>query len=655
MRGESSAPIRADDGPGAASSSLATTDRSPAWGPVPSGERWSTGRWSLDVRADELADVRCDDQIVLRGIRAVARDADWQTAWPRSVTHQRDGERLAIDLEIAESGIDLVGTVRVAADGDRLTVSFEATARTASSTNRTGLVVLHPPQLAGTGMTVGRTDGAEDALRFPVAISPHQPAREIAALTWSDHGTRFRLDLEGDVFEMEDQRNWSDASYKTYNRSLDEPFPYTIAAGEHIHQRVVLTAGPRGADGGDPARSDPAEARPAPIDPARVGPARIGAADVRPDAVRSSDADADATTARAQDTDASGPDVLHLIAAGEFPTIAVGASTAPDPGPTALDPIAAHRHVELELTDPAWPAALERALIGAEDLSLMLVSPSAVDRTAVAEVVRALGDVPLRWAAIVDAVSHVSEPALVEALRSALPEKVPVVGGSRSHYTELNREWDRVPHAGLDGLVFPTTPLFHTRESEQLVEAVAMQRVIADDVTSRVPGVPVHVGPVTLRPRFNNVATTPSLDPSRTDLAEGYGAQRTGSDDPRQASPELAAWSIASAAALAVPGVASLTYFEQWGPRGLRTADGAALPVRAALEALTDLQGGQLLTAASPDGLLWAIGARREEHDDVLVANLSGRSRCARVAIAGVTEERLEIAPVGWRAVSSPR
>ncbi|APX33621.1 hypothetical protein BH708_13860 [Brachybacterium sp. P6-10-X1] len=45
----------------------------------------------------------------------------------------------------------------------------------------------------------------------------------------------------------------------------------------------------------------------------------------------------------------------------------------------------------------------------------------------------------------------------------------------------------------------------------------------------------------------------------------GYGAQRTGVDDSRQASPELAAWTIASAAALAVPGVASLTSFEQRG------------------------------------------------------------------------------------------
>ena len=31
---------------------------------------------------------------------------------------------------------------------------------------------------------------------------------------------------------MEDQRNWSDASFKTYSRPLALPFPYPVAAGE---------------------------------------------------------------------------------------------------------------------------------------------------------------------------------------------------------------------------------------------------------------------------------------------------------------------------------------------------------------------------------------------------------------------------------------
>src|SRR5215213_1202737 len=46
--------------------------------------------------------------------------------------------------------------------------------------------------------------------------------------------------MEGDTFEMEDQRNWTDASYKTYVRPLALPWPYTLKQGERVSQRVSL-------------------------------------------------------------------------------------------------------------------------------------------------------------------------------------------------------------------------------------------------------------------------------------------------------------------------------------------------------------------------------------------------------------------------------
>lgn len=578
--------------------SSAPTEADEAWGPIHSGRRWSSGRWSLEIRADELADIRCDGEPMLRGVRMVSRDVDWNTAWPREISTRPGQDELELDLLIDDLGISLRATLTVRSRGDALEISVEAEARTDMRTNRTGLVLLHPPRLAGEELLVGHTDRRETSLRFPIAISPHQPAREISSLTWRDGDRRFQAEFDGDEFEMEDQRNWSDASYKTYNRSLDEPFPYLVRAGERIRQRITLTALPEVA-------------------------------------------------------------LLDLAPAGAVPTIAVGASTAPDPAPTPSDPVTAHRHVELELTDPAWPAALERARLGARDLSVMLVSPSPADPAVLEAVAQRLTGIALRWVAVVDDASHVSEPGLVAALRAALPAGVPVVGGSRSHFTEVNREAGRIPLGELEGLVFPITPLFHTPETEQLIESVAMQRVIAADATSQMPDLPVHIGPITLRPRFDNVATTPPPPPSRTDLAEGYGAQRTGRSDPRQASSQLAAWTIASAAALALPGIASLTYFEEWGPRGIRAADGTDLPVRAALSALTALEGGRLLTASSPDGWLWALGARWDDPhgsvdapQEVLVANLSGRPRTLRVSVEGRPERQLELGAFGWTRLS---
>ena len=46
--------------------------------------------------------------------------------------------------------------------------------------------------------------------------------------------------MEGDTFEMEDQRNWTDASYKTYVRPLALPWPYTLEPARADRQSVTL-------------------------------------------------------------------------------------------------------------------------------------------------------------------------------------------------------------------------------------------------------------------------------------------------------------------------------------------------------------------------------------------------------------------------------
>ena len=50
-------------------------------------------------------------------------------------------------------------------------------------------------------------------------------------------GAKVDCRMEGDVYEMEDQRNWMDASYKTYVRPLAEPWPYTICKAASSSRR----------------------------------------------------------------------------------------------------------------------------------------------------------------------------------------------------------------------------------------------------------------------------------------------------------------------------------------------------------------------------------------------------------------------------------
>src|SRR5262249_54576789 len=66
-------------------------------------------------------------------------------------------------------------------------------------------------------------------------------------------GLRAEVRLEGDVFEMEDHRNWTDASYKTYSGPLDRSDPVPIDAGTKVTQSVTLIL--RGQTSAPPARS----------------------------------------------------------------------------------------------------------------------------------------------------------------------------------------------------------------------------------------------------------------------------------------------------------------------------------------------------------------------------------------------------------------
>ena len=49
------------------------------------------------------------------------------------------------------------------------------------------------------------------------------------------------FEFEGALFEVEDQRNWSDASFKTYSAPLAPSFPHAAQAGEQIRQSVRIT------------------------------------------------------------------------------------------------------------------------------------------------------------------------------------------------------------------------------------------------------------------------------------------------------------------------------------------------------------------------------------------------------------------------------
>ncbi|MEO6315380.1 MAG: hypothetical protein ABIU63_18825 [Chitinophagaceae bacterium] len=108
--------------------------------------------------------------------------------------------------------------------------------------NRIGLCVLHPiKECRGRAVTITRPDGSNYQSVFPEMISLHQPLLNIQQMEWTtEDDTVLQLTFSGDVFETEDQRNWSDSSYKTYSTPLAVPYPVDIAAGDSIQQTITF-------------------------------------------------------------------------------------------------------------------------------------------------------------------------------------------------------------------------------------------------------------------------------------------------------------------------------------------------------------------------------------------------------------------------------
>ncbi len=207
-------------------------------------ERITVGKLAFTLQGGALRHITYNGVEMIRGIAFLVRDRDWGTLAPRTTELLREtGERFVLQLrmEYLSVGAKLDVTVCIAADGQGLKVSATGAVDGPFETNRTGFTVLHPAGVSGCPVSVSHSDGTSETAVFPVLIDPWQPFMDIVALEHDRDGLRVCCTLSGDTFEMEDQRQWGDASYKTYNRPLALPWPYSLTAGEPLEQSVQLT------------------------------------------------------------------------------------------------------------------------------------------------------------------------------------------------------------------------------------------------------------------------------------------------------------------------------------------------------------------------------------------------------------------------------
>jgi hypothetical protein len=213
---------------------------------------------SVEREGAILRSVRLDGIEILRGIYVAIRDETWLTlpsaVYRLYVEAERRSFRIHIGARVVHASIALSWEVRINANDGTLAVDFEAEALSSFRYGRIGLNVLHPVSFAGNEYVAHGPQGPRSA-RFPTAIAQQTmqdgilrpliaPFHRLDLAGPCD--VSFQLAFEGTRFETEDQRNWTDASFKTYPTPPSLGHPQEAAAGDRIVQSVVLVPAEHG-------------------------------------------------------------------------------------------------------------------------------------------------------------------------------------------------------------------------------------------------------------------------------------------------------------------------------------------------------------------------------------------------------------------------
>ncbi|MEQ1955729.1 hypothetical protein [Mesorhizobium sp. CN2-181] len=508
--------------------------------PLPETFELKAGPVTATFDAGQLRWIRLGGVEVIRAISFLIRDRNWSTAIPQidnlKLDQGENGFSLEFDARCPTIDGDFVwhGSYRGEADGS-LTLVGKGRPEKDFVTCRTGFVILHPLRgVVGEPMTVEHVDGSIEEAVVPAEIVPDQPYLLVRAMTHSPlPGVRATIRMEGDSWETEDHRNWTDASLKTYSRPLFLPWPYTIPGGEEVSQSVSLRFSGK-----------------LPAKPAQAGPVAVNLGNE----------------------------------AGAMPEI--GISVLPEDAELAASASAlvkqasvSHLNCRLDLRSAAWQEPLVHyrrlADVTGAKLALEIIlrgdPEPAVELAPVAAAIREAGLSPAA-VVVTPAADLVSYPpgrpfpagipsfeAVAAAARAAFPG-ARIGGGMLSNFTELNRK--RPPRGVFDFITHATSSVVHAADDRSVMETLESIGHIVHSTKKLTGGEPYRIGPSHIGNSFNPYGSrvTPNPDNGRVTMARV---------EPRHRGLFGAAWHLGFLSQAANGGVEAATVASPAGEFGI--------------------------------------------------------------------------------------
>jgi hypothetical protein len=562
---------------------------------------------------------------LIRQVYAAVRDHNWGTVPAELHDEQIDVDEPAGCFTITFVSLHQQGDIRFSWRGEidgrpdgTICFRFDGQAGSDFLRNRIGFCVLHPASAAGKPCVVTHTGGTRTESAFPQTIMPHQPFLDVAAIRHeATSGVWCTVTMEGDIFETEDQRNWTDASFKTYCTPLSLPFPVQVSAGDRVSQKITIQA-------------------------QASGPAMVTAPQM--------------------------PTITVTTARTLLPAVGIGAnedgvSLSGFERETLRDLKLAHLRVELRAGDTRLDERMRAATSDSAALSCPLelavfvaADPFTELRRIADAVQRARPDIA-RWLVFQDR-AHATSPDILRTARTILsPFDAPIGGGTDAFFTELNR--NRPDTSLLDCVSYSINPQVHAFDHATLVETLETQGETVRTAQTFCGGKPLVVSPITLKMRWNPNATGPEKPTPPVELPRRV--------DVRQMQPFGAVWTLGSIRYLAEAGASSLTYYEATGWLGVMEREsgsplpdlfpsqpGTPFPLFHVLSAVNAFAGGSVVhVRASHPLAVDALMLERAGVRRLTLANMTASPQTARVEGPGAASITVALSAYEIHAVQS--
>ena len=192
-----------------------------------------------------LRNIKYNDIEILKLISFLVRDKNWNNYTPeivKTTSYNKDNNlHFEFDLKYGDAEqLEVKILLSIGYDSVKLIVNGKFL--TDFWTNRIGFNLLLPLEgVVDQEVIVTKSDQTIETLKYPLIIKPDQPMVKFNNLSYAMFNSiDLNIRFSGIHFEMEDQRNWGDASYKIYSGSLLDPFPYKENKDSAFHQEIEI-------------------------------------------------------------------------------------------------------------------------------------------------------------------------------------------------------------------------------------------------------------------------------------------------------------------------------------------------------------------------------------------------------------------------------